>query len=169
MKKIVDITKKIIEIYIPSISISLLLFSFLVGIVSRYIVKNPQSWTYEVDSIAFYIATMTSVCLVNHTNDHVVFDMFYNNFSEKNKCISRIISNILIIVFSMVLLPYSIKFISSMFGLDTQVIKIPRWIPFVTFPIVLCSSIIYSILRLIEDIKVFVNKTYKESYEEVNR
>lgn len=168
MRKAINTFKRIIEVYIPSISIAILLISFVIGIISRYIIKNPQTWTYEIDSIAFFVATMTSVCLVNHYNEHVVFDMFYNNFSEKRKCLSRIISNVLMIIFAIVLLPYSFKFIFSMSGLYTQVIKMPRWIPFITFPIVLCSTIIYSILRLVEDIKIYRNKTYIESYKEVS-
>ena len=167
-KKIFNLLNKTIEVYIPSISIMVLLISFVVGIFSRYIIKNPQSWTFELDSIAFFIATMTSVCLVNKTNEHVIFDMFYNNFDEKGKCVCRIISNLLIAIFALLLLPYSIKFIFSMKGLTTQVIKIPRWVPFLTFPLLLLSSVLYSIIRLITDVKSYIDKTYIENYPEVN-
>ena len=164
--RILKVLRKIIEMIIPSISIIVLLISFLVGIISRYIIKSPQSWTYEIDSIAFFIAVMTSICLVNNSGEHVVFDMFYDNFNNKIKCIFRIISNILIFIFSIVLIPYSIKFIISMFDLKTQILKMPRWIPFVTFPVFLLSTALYSLLRMINDIRLFINKIYIETNEE---
>lgn len=167
-KRIFNFTQKMIEFYIPSISLMLLLLSFIIGIISRYIFKDPQTWTYELNSIAFYVTSLFSTCLVSRNNQNVVFDMIYNKFSDRTKCIMRIVSNLLICLFAIVLLPYSIKFLFSLKGLSTQVIKMPRWLPFIGFCIMLITTILYFFIRLILDINSFRSKSYIENYYEVD-
>lgn len=166
MKKIVDKFLNIFEIIIPSIFVSLLLFTFMIGIISRYILKNPQTWTYEVETVSFYMFSMLSVCLVNREDGHIVFDLFYNKSSKKTQIIFRIISNLLIIIFSIILIPYTMKFIWSMNKLYLQFMNIPRYIPFISFLIVLISTIMYCLIYLYKDIKTakgIVSSNIKEN------
>lgn len=162
--KLILVVLDIIEIIIPILLLIIMFAGFLIGIFSRYVLRNPQSWTYELCTIAFVSFTMLSASYVHRKGKHIVFDMLYIKMSEKVQCLMRIVGNIIVAFTCAMLVPASIKYISSMKGLTSQIIHLPRGLIFACFPVVLTIMCVRTVFFLILDIKAFTRKTYKQTY-----
>ena len=147
----------ILEIYSPAVLFMILFICFLVGIFFRYVVKNPQSWSFELSTVAFLGSVILAGCLADRHGEHISFDMIYDRRSEKTKTIMRIISNALVFVFLGVAFPASVRFILSFNNLTTPIMKIPQTLVFCCFPVLLVDLIIRSGVRLVMDIRKLVH------------
>ena len=148
-----------IEIYIPAALFMILFICFLIGVFFRYVVKNPQSWTFELSTVAFLGSVILAGCLSDRHAEHISFDMIYDRRSEKTKTIMRILSNSLVIVFLGVAFPASIRFILSFNNLTTPIMKIPQTLVFCCFPVLLADLIIRGAVRLVKDIRIIIKHT----------
>lgn len=164
IRRLGNILLNIIEIYIPAIMLICLFVCFIVGIIFRYLLKDPQSWTFEMSSISFLQLAILSACFVQRRDEHIVFDMVYERRSKKVQCIMRIIGGVLVCITATLLIPPSVKYASSMIGLKTQILKWPRWCVFACFPIMFTILDIRALFRLICDCKAMVKQTYEKAY-----
>lgn len=146
-----------LEVYIPAVLFIVLFVCFLLGIFFRYVIKNPQSWTFELSTVAFLSSVILAGCLSDRFGEHISFDMIYDRRSDKTKTIMRVVSNSLILLFLGITFPASIKFILSFKNLSTPIMKIPQALVFCCFPVLLADLIIRSIVRLVVDIRKMIN------------
>lgn len=137
IKKIINV----FEIIIPMLMLAILFVSFIIGVFTRYFLHNPMTWTYELCSICFLNLVVYSWSYVQSKNEHITFDMIYEKVNNKTKNIFNIVSYILMIIFSMVLLYYSLIYIKNNGNSVTQVMKIPKIIIYACFPV---SFLIYT-------------------------
>lgn len=151
----------LIEIYIPAIMLICLFVSFVVGIVFRYVFKEPQPWTYELSTVTFLNLAILSGCFVQRKNEHIVFDMVYEKQNKKIQCIMRIVGELIICFTATVLVPTAVKYVCSMSGLKTQILKWPRWCIFVCFPTTFAIMDIRALVRLILDVRGYLNGSYE--------
>jgi len=156
--------ENILELVIPASMFAVLFISFVLGVFFRYVLKNPQSWTFELSSICYLSVGVLSWGISHRTDDHVVFDMFYTKVSTKMQCLFRILSNLLIVFIALMLIVPSITYLQAMVGLKTEIMKIPRVIVFAPFTISFIVAVIRSTYRLILDIISFARKDYTQVY-----
>lgn len=149
----------IIELYIPALCMMLLFAAFLIGIISRYVLKDPQSWTYELSTVCFLNMVIASWPYVQRNHGHIAFDMVYERQGEKTKCAMRILGNGMIVFSAAALLPAVFHYLYDMKDLTTQVIHMPRWLVFSC----LFVSILLSGLRAIIDIKTDLMRLLAET------
>ena len=149
----VQLILRIIEVYLPALCLILLFISFIIGIITRYILNNPQAWTYEFSTICFFNLVFISWPLVQESHEHIVFDMFYERRSSKVKHIFNYMGNIIIAVCAFTLFPTSISYLQSMKGLTSQVIHIPRQIIYLCYPVSLLLSGSIAIIDIFVDVR----------------
>jgi len=135
-------------------SFIVLFISFIIGIISRYLFNNPQSWTFELGSICYLAVGILSWGISHRTNDNIVFDMLYEKMSPKIQCILRIVSELLISLTAAILIFPSISYLYGMRNLTTQIIKIPRYLVFLPFTISFVTATIRSFYRFIMEVRV---------------
>lgn len=152
-----------IEVQLPITVFVVLFLAFLINVFFRYVVKNPQNWTFELSINAFLVVGLLGACAAYRTEDHVVFDLLYTRLNSKGQNILRIISYIIVIAFFSVALPGSIWYLVKLPAM-TSIMRIPLRFVFSSFPILLFSTVLRSAYRLVLDIKAFRNKTYIQSY-----
>lgn len=162
-KSIWQILLDVIELYIPSLTFLTLFVSFIIGIVARYIIRDPQSWTYELGSIMFLNTVLLAACIADRKKEHVVFDMIYNAKSVKTQCIMRIMTNLMTVVFLIIIFPASIRYLIGFKKVLTPIMKIPQYLVFVSFPVLFLDLIARAAYRLVGDVKAFINKSYVET------
>ena len=155
-----------IEIGLPEGVFVALFLAFLVNVIFRYVIRNPQNWTFEFSINAFVIVGLLGACAAYRTEDHVVFDLLYTNVGERGRNILRMLGYITVIVLFTVALPGTIRYLWRLRAV-TSIMKIPTKIIFSSFPILLISTIARSAYRLVLDIKAFRNKTYEQTYNTV--
>lgn len=167
IQRIYKLSIDIIEMYLPIVMLAVLFVSFVAGVFFRYVMKNPQSWTYEISTICFLSFVILSACYVQREEKQIVFDMLYNNMNSRVRCLMRIFSNLLVSVTCIILTPVSVQYVKSMKNLTTQILKIPRGLVFFCFIILFASTAIRAGYRFIIECKAYLNKTYVCSYSDL--
>ena len=152
-----------VEVYLPIGVFVMLFLAFLTNVFCRYILKNPQNWTFELSVNAFVVVGLLGACAAYRKEDHVVFDLLYTRLDAKGQNILRMISYVTVIVLFFLALPQSIRYLVKLPAV-TSIMRIPLRFVFLPYPILLVSVILRSAYRLVLDIKAFRNKTYEQSY-----
>jgi TRAP-type C4-dicarboxylate transport system permease small subunit len=152
-----------IEVHLPIAVFVMLFLAFLMNVFFRYVLRNPQNWTFELSINAFVVVGLLGACAAYRTEDHVVFDLLYTRLNSKGQNILRIISSVIVIVFFSIALPGSIRYLVKLPAV-TSIMRIPLCFVFLSFPILMISTVIRSAYRLVLDIKAFRNKSYIQSY-----
>ncbi len=152
-----------IEIYLP-IAVFLAMFVvFLINIISRYVLRNPQSWTFEFSTNAFVVVGLLGAGIAYRLEDHVVFDLVYARRSPRGQALMRMISCAIVIVFLAIALPSTLRSLWNNPAV-TSIMKIPDRFIFAVLPVMMISMVARSVYRLVLDIRAFRNKTYVQTY-----
>jgi TRAP-type C4-dicarboxylate transport system permease small subunit len=157
-----------IEVQLPIAVFVMLFLVFLTNVFFRYILKNPQNWTFEFSVNAFAVVGLLGACAAHRTEDHVVFDLLYTRLTARGQNILRMSSSVIVIVLFSMALPGSIRYLVKLPAL-TSIMKIPFRFLFLPFPILLISMVLRSVYRLGLDIKAFRNKSYVQTYNTADR
>jgi TRAP-type C4-dicarboxylate transport system permease small subunit len=163
IKKIFRWFADFVEVDLPIAVFVMLFLAFLTNVFCRYILKNPQNWTFELSINAFVVVGLLGACAAYRKEDHVVFDLLYTRLNSKGKNILRIISYVTVIVFFTIALPGSIRYLIRLPAV-TSIMRIPLRLIFLPYPILLISMVLRSAYRLVLDIRVFRNGTYMQVY-----
>jgi C4-dicarboxylate transporter DctQ subunit len=152
-----------VEVYLPIAVFVVMFIVFLVNIFFRYILRNPQNWTFEFSINSFVIVGLLGACAAYRREDHVVFDLLYSRQTPKGQSILRMISYVLVIVFFTAAIPRTLLYLWTLPAV-TSIMKIPDKFIFVSLPILMISTICRSVYRLVLDIRAFRNRTYTQTY-----
>jgi TRAP-type C4-dicarboxylate transport system permease small subunit len=163
LKKAARWVADIIEVHVPIAVFVTLFLAFLLNVFFRYVLRNPLNWTFELSINAFVIVGLLGACATYRTEEHVVFDLLYTRLDAKGQAILRITAYVIVIVFFTAALPATIIYLVKLRAV-TSIMKIPRRLIFLSFPLLLASTVIRSAYRLVLDIRAFRDKTYIQSY-----
>lgn len=163
LKKIGRIIVNFFEYQLPSILFIIMFVVFLLNIISRTPLFKTLTWTNEASVNLFAVIGLLVVGTSLREEDHVVFDMVYNKLKPLGQCIFRIISAVLIIIFFGWALPGTLQALVKTRSM-TSILRIPNYIIFSFYPLMLICTIIRMTYRLILDIKALICKAYKQSY-----
>jgi len=152
-----------IEVYLPIAVFVLMFIAFLVNIFFRYVLRNPQNWTFEFCVNAFVIVGLLGACAAYRKEDHVIFDLVYAQRTPRGQSIMRIVSHAVVIATLLVALPLTLRSLWQNPAV-TSIMKIPDRYIFASYPVMLVSFIIRSTYRLVLDIKAFSARTYAQTY-----
>ena len=152
-----------IEVYLPIAVFVALFLAFLTNVFFRYVVKDPQNWTFEFSVNAFVVVGLLGACAAYRKEDHVVFDLLYTRLNARGQNILRMVGYITVIIFFSIALPGSIRYLVKLPAV-TSIMRIPLRFVFVSFPILLISTVVRSVYRLILDIRAYRNRTYVQAY-----
>lgn len=164
VRRIAKIIADIVEVVIPTALLLMLFAVFVLGVFFRYIMQDPQPWTYELSTICFLSFVILSACYVQRVEKHIMFDMVYNAMCARTRCLMRIVSNAIVTITCALLTPATVKYLLSMKGLTSQVLKIPRTLIFLCFLLLFCSTAIRSGVRTVIDVAAFAEKSYECRY-----
>ncbi|KUK85903.1 MAG: Tripartite ATP-independent periplasmic transporter DctQ component [candidate division TA06 bacterium 34_109] len=163
LKKVIIFIADFFEVYLPIAAFVMLFIVFLTNVFFRYIVNNPQNWTFEFSVNSLVIVGLLGACTAYRREDHIVSDLVYVRVNAKIKNIFRIISHVFIIIFFSMAIPGTIRYLIKLRAV-TPIMKIPYRIIFSAFPILLISTVLWSLYRLVMDVKTFKDKTYIQLY-----
>lgn len=78
----------------------LILFVLLLGdVVMRYVLGNPISWSAQTSKMIFGVYAIIGGGYLLARRDHVKVDLFYANFSARQKAIADIVTSVLFFLF----------------------------------------------------------------------
>jgi TRAP-type C4-dicarboxylate transport system permease small subunit len=174
MKKAASFIRNCVELYIPLISFVVLFVTFCFQVFMRYIVRNPQSWTLELEQSCFLWLVLLGACFAQRERAHVTFTLLYDNLSIRGKAVTAMIGNIIIaLTFLLAVIPSTNYIIGLMSRAQvTSILKIPKTIVFFPYLIFLVIILLYAAMDIYEEIMVlrgdetYIKKMLNESKSE---
>jgi len=163
LKKVGRGVVDVIEIYLPIAVFIAMFVVFLINIFTRYVLRNPQNWTFEFSVNSFVLVGLLGACIAYRLEDHVVFDLVYSHRSPRGQALMRIVSYVLVVGFFVAALPSTVQSLVNNPAV-TSIMKIPDKYIYSAIPVMMVSTIARSIYRLVLDIRSFAKKTYAQTY-----
>ncbi|MBQ9708962.1 MAG: TRAP transporter small permease subunit [Firmicutes bacterium] len=142
-RKILDI----LDIGVTSVAFIVIFVTFMISIISRYILRIPVTWTYEISILGYMWTMFFGVGKAIENDQHVVFSLVYDKVSPKTKKIFLILYNVLLVV---LLLIAFIPCIQAMLKstMTTGVLKLPYKLVFAPFFFMIIETIVLSALNI---------------------
>lgn len=93
---------------IASLIIFLIVFSMLYEVISRYVFHAPTTWGMELATLLFGPYFLLGGAYLLHLRAHVNLDIIKNRLSDSQQRMLDIFSFVIIIIFSIIMLSYSL-------------------------------------------------------------
>ncbi len=161
IKEILKKLRTIIEIYIPSVTFSMMFITFVIQTIARYVFKHQLSWTNEIITFGFCWTSILGACYAMRVRSHITFPLLYDLLPKKIGIALCMIGNAIIIIFFSIIIIPSFDFIKSMSVHKTPILKIPTPVLYSPFLYFLLSSIMYSISDMRKDFLFLLDKLIK--------
>lgn len=87
----------ILEVYVPSVSIITLFVAFILQIFSRYALRAPMIWPYEVAQISYVFAIMLGTCYAERQCENIAFTVLYDALGPRFKKLCDMISAAMVV------------------------------------------------------------------------
>ena len=107
----------------------------IVQVASRYCFSSPFSWTEEVCTILFVWITFIGASLALKTSEHFAVEVIVEKLPAKLRLPLKLLSCTLIILFSVLLLGFGIRFTGRGLESITPALEIPRAVPYAAVPV----------------------------------
>jgi TRAP-type C4-dicarboxylate transport system, small permease component len=95
VKRIFHSATVFFEEILPALCFAVIFVAFMIGILSRYILRVPVVWTYEISILAYMWTTFFGASYAFKKNEHVVFGLVYDGLGDGAKRCLRILYNLL--------------------------------------------------------------------------
>ena len=150
-----DILRDIVEIYIPVASFVIMFLVFIAQIFSRYILRSPLAWAYEVTVTCYLWLVVLGACFAQRNRSHVTFTLLTDKLPMRVQALFIGLGSLLIAVaFIWSFLP-SVEFVQFMKMQKTSVLKITLDIVYAPYIPFLAFNILYMLSDIVLDFKVF--------------
>jgi TRAP-type C4-dicarboxylate transport system permease small subunit len=162
LRRIIVIARDVLELYLPAAAFVCMFIAFILGVFTRYVLRNPLRWTFEVSQICFVWTGILGACYAQRYEDHIVFSMIYDGLTPLRKNVIRIVAHLMVLVMVIAIGP-SINYLLDLDAI-TSVLEIPRAIVFAPYAVLLVVTIIRYGYRLVLDIKALKNESHAQAY-----
>ena len=156
MKKVCGFIRDCVEKYIPALAFTVLFVVFVFQVFMRYVMKNPQAWTTEVEQSCFLWLVMLGASYCQRMKGHVTFTLVYDNLNIKGKAITAMLGNILITFTCVVTFVPSLNYIWGLMARQqvTTLLKWSKTVVFFPYVIFLAFIVAYALIEIYDEIMV---------------
>lgn len=118
---------------------------------TRYILKNPSPWSEELVSYLFAWASLLGASLVTGERGHMNIPIVVNRFKPSVQKVFYILSEIIVFIFSSIILLYGGIQISQLaMGQMTSSLGIAVGVFYMVLPLSGVLNMVYSVLNILE-------------------
>ena len=149
-----DILRDIVEVYIPVASFVIMFLVFIAQIFSRYILRAPLAWAYEVTVSCYLWLVVLGACYAQRNRSHVTFTLLTDTLPMRVQAAFIGLGSLLIAVAFIWSFVPSIDFVDFMKAQKTSVLKITLNIVYAPYIPFLAFNILYMISDIVLDFKV---------------
>jgi TRAP-type C4-dicarboxylate transport system permease small subunit len=105
-----------------------------IQIFSRYVLKHPLVWPFELSIYCFIYITYLGAGIAARRDTHVAFDVVFERFPERAQVLIRILTNLFIIAVLIIVFPPTISYIKAVGYVKSSALGIPwSWV-LLSFP-----------------------------------
>lgn len=91
---------------LTGLSFGCVLFSVVVGVLCRFILKSPIGWTEEFSRLTFVWMVFMSACVATHDKTHITIRIFSGKLGPRGAAIHDLVTSLLSLTFFAVVLAY---------------------------------------------------------------
>ncbi len=150
MKKAFKVLRDCVELYIPIAALLIMFVTFVYQIFSRYVLRSPVTWAYEVTVMCYLWMVVLGACYAYRDRSHVQFTLFYDQFGPRIKAVIAFLGNLLMLIAFVYMFPSSCtmildqmsKQVTSVFKIGLNIVYLP-FIPFMVIIILYILSDLY--------------------------
>ncbi len=148
----------VFEVGITSISFVVIFVTFMISIISRYVLRVPVTWTYEISILGYMWTMFFGVGRAIDNDEHVVFSLVYDRMSPSKKRGCLILYNLLLTVLLLIaFIPCLQAMLKS--TMTTGVLKIPYKLVFSPFFFMMAEIIVKSGRNVYKALKTDIPST----------
>jgi TRAP-type C4-dicarboxylate transport system permease small subunit len=159
------------------IAFVILFVVFVYQVAMRYLFKNPQAWTGEVEQSCFLWLVLLGACYAQRIKGHVTFTLLYDNLGVKGKALTSMLGNLLIIFTFLITILPSFNYIWGLMerAQVTTLLKWPKTVVFFPYVVFLVIILLYALMDVYEEIMVlkgdqkYIDKMLEESKSEAEQ
>ena len=167
MKRVSDRIFNFFEVHLPAFVFMLLIITVSVQVFSRYVLNRPLPKFFELSIYSFVWVIYLGAALAKRYNRHIRFDILYQKFSTKAKCVIDIFFDSLTsVVFVFILIP-SIKYTIWNYRVKASALRLPWTYLLLCFPIFVTLILIHNGYAIVRNIRVFAGHEETKGEEEV--
>ena len=162
LRRIFVIARDVLELYVPAAAFVCMFVAFILGVFTRYVLRDPIRWTYEVSQICFVWTGILSACYAQRYEDHIVFSLLYDGLTPLRKNVMRIVAHVMVLILVIAIGPS----LSYLLDLDaiTSVLEIPRALVFAPYAVLLVVTVIRYGYRLAMDVRALRSASHAQVY-----
>lgn len=150
MRQIRNILDKMMRIFCAA-AFSILTLLTVWQVLTRYLFNNPSTWSEELASYIFAWVTILGAAYVFGKREHMSIPVIVERFSEKNQQKLALFSEVVILIFALVIMIYGGISITSLgMGQLSSSLGIPMGYFYMIIPISGVFTALYSILNIYE-------------------
>lgn len=148
-------------IVIPNITFCIIFITFMVSIISRYVFKQPVTWSYEISVLGYMWTMFFGVGKAMETDEHVVFGLVYDMLGILGQFIFKLIYNLFLLF---LLLVCFLPCVESLIGkqMMTGVLKLPYYIVFAPFIYMLGEIIVRTVINVLNSYQEYKGRKVME-------
>lgn len=146
LNKVIDVIYELC-VNIGAVILGAIMIVITLGITSRYVLKNPYTWTEEIAIILMIYLCYVSSAVTTVEKKHAIADFFIEKASSKFKTFLSYASRVLSAAFLCVIAYSAIKIIPQL-NFRSPVLRISRSVYY--FPVIVMS--LYMVLAIIVDV-----------------
>lgn len=142
--------------FIPNVTFTIIFLTFMLTIISRYVLKKPVAWSYEISVLAYMWTMFFGVGKALEADEHVVFGLVYDTLGDKGKTICKIVYNLLLIVLiGLAFVPCVHSMLSK--KMVTGVLKLPYTVVFAPFIYMFAEVFIRCVIDMVHNCRALIN------------
>ena len=129
----------------------LMFISVLLQVFYRYVLQSPLTWTEEVARYSFIWTVLLGAAFAVRRKEHVVMEILFDRFPKSVQRYVTVMTNGIILISLMYLLPVSWSFFSFMKNVSAPTLNISWGFLFFAAPLSIALMTIHTFIWLIKD------------------
>ena len=149
--KILETIFDVIEQGLGVCFVLLMFISVLLQIFFRYVLQSPLTWTEEAARYSFIWTVLLGAAFAVRRKEHVKMEILFDRFPKSVQRYITVMTNGIILISLMYLLPVSWSFFSFMKNVSAPTLNISWGFLFFAAPLSIALMTIHTLIRLIQD------------------
>ena len=162
VKKAFGFIRDCVEKYIPSFALAALFILFCYQVFMRYVIRQPQAWTGEVEQSCFLWLVLLGACYAQRMKAHVTFTLLYDKLSIKGKAVVAMLGDIIIAFTAFCNILPSLHYVLGLASRHqaTTILKWPKTVVFFPYVVMITILMLYALAEIYKYIMVLCGNEY---------
>lgn len=167
--RMATVLRDVVELYIPALAFTVMFLTFVLQIFSRYVLRQPLQWAYEVTVSCYLWLVLLGACYAQRERRHVSFTMLCDRMAVRPRAVTMFLGNLLMTVAFVYAFVPSVEFVFFMKRQETSSLKISLDLVYFAYIPFMIIMTVYFVRDMIAQFRVFTGIAGREETEAFDR